>query len=313
MVYNRLSNPTTVTPTVQFNTFVRAGADYQVRALRYNQVATDYEKIRYLTLQGLEVAMESSRGGMLTMPENRVGMVNTHISNTSFQDDESEHNLKKLLSKYYPQVGFNFNLAANTTRRVRIANLPGITHRAPRQATESDPRWRNLINHYRDIFAFWHGSINYFFIHNSTVNTPVLLMASHNPYTTVDTNILVPSSAENQLNDTYATMTTTTQDTANTDLSETSIYSHMSNLRVNPTIEVTTPFRSIFRRLYTIDNRIGANDYTDFDECAGSLDLVYTNPSATDIPVSAMSFQSLGSDFRFKYLIPPPSLTTRDV
>lgn len=309
MVYNRLSSPTTVTPTIQFNVFVKAGSDYQLRALRYNQTGSDYERIRFLTLQGLEVAMESSRGGMLTMPENRVGMSNAHVSNTSFQDDESEHNLKKLLSKYYPQIGFTFNLAANTTRRMTIANLPGLTHRALRSGTEADPRWRNLINHFRDIFAFWHGSINYFFIHNSTVNTPTLLTVSHDPYTIVGGNLTVPSSLQNQLNDTYATVESDVIQTANIDISETAVYSHMSNLRVNPTVEITAPYRSIYRRLYTIDNRQSEiGDPTDYDECAGSLDLQYTNPGTTDIPISLMTFQSLGSDFRFKYLIPPPSL-----
>lgn len=310
MVYNKLSHPATVTSTIQFNAFVRAGSDYQLRALRFNRAEpVTYEKIRYVTLQsGLEVAMETSRGGMLTMPENRVGMVNSHISNTSFQDDGSEHNLGYLLSKYYPQVGLSFNLAANTTRRLSIANLPGILHRSPRHLTESDPRWRNLINHFRDIYAFWHGSLNYFFIHNSTVNTPVLLIASHDPQGLPTSSFLVPSSQSGQLNDTYGTFTSSVEDTANVDLSETSVYSHISNIRVNPTIEVTTPYRSIYRRLYTVDNRLGASDFADKDESAGTLDLIYTNPSATDIPVSALAFQSVGSDFRFKYLIPPPSL-----
>nr|QKW94214.1 structural polyprotein [PNG bee virus 11] len=311
-VYNRLSHPTTVTPTIQFNVYIRAGSDYQLRALRFSTGEVDtHEQIRYVSIQGLEVAMESSRGGMLVMPENRVGRANTHVSNTSFQDDDSEHHLGFLLSKYYPQLGAEFTLAANTTRRISIANLPGLTHRAPRVATEADPRWRNLINHFRDIYAFWHGSLNYFIIHNSTVNNPILLIASHDPDGETASNLLIPSGATNQRNDTYASISTVEQEQANVDISETSVYSHISNLRVNPTIEVTTPYRSIYRRLYNTGNRIGASDYADFSECAGTLDLLYSNPSGTDIPISAMIFQSVGSDFRFKYLIPPPSLRSR--
>ncbi|QMU95548.1 nonstructural polyprotein [Eotetranychus kankitus picorna-like virus] len=311
-VYNRLSHPTTVTPVIQFNAYVRAGADYQLRALRFRKTEpNNQETIRYVTLQNLLVATESSRGGMLTMPENRVGRTNAHVSNTSFQDDDSEHHLGKLLSKYYPQVGLTFDLAENTTRRITIGNLPGITHRSPRVQTEADPRWRNLINHFRDIYAFWHGSLNYFIIHNSTVNNPILLMVSHDPDNYSNTNFLIPSGAENQRNDTYASLNTSTVISTTTDLSETCIYSHISNLRVNPTVEVTAPYRSIYRRLYTTDSVLGANDYADFDQSAGALDLVYSNPSDTAIPISAMVFQSVGSDFRFKYLIPPPSLRSR--
>nr|AWK77847.1 structural polyprotein [Darwin bee virus 6] len=310
MVYNRLSHPSTVTSSINYNCFIRAGSDYQLRALRYRKGDPNtYEKFRYITLQsGLDVSMESSRSGMERMSENRVGETSNHVSNTVFQDDPSEHNIGYLLSKYYPQVGIQFSLETNSTRRVNIANLPGILHRAPRVTAEADPRWRNLISHFRDIFAFWHGSLNYFLIHNSTVNTPILLVASHDPTGTTSSSFLVPSGSENQLNDSYGSFDTNVEEMANVDLSETAIYSHISNLRVNPTIEVTTPYRSIYRRLYTTDSVTGASENATQVSCAGTLDLIYSNPSSTDIPVSALLFQSVGSDFRFKYLIPPPSL-----
>lgn len=311
LVYNRLSAPSTVTPNIEFNVYIKAGKDYQLRGLRY-VTGNNYQVVNYVTLQsGINVDMESSRSGILYNQANRVGRTTNGLVDATFQDDNTEHDLNKLLSKYYPQIGLTFNLAANTKRNIKISNLPGLSQRSPRVATEADPRWQNLINHFRDIYAFWHGSLNYFAIHNSTVNTPVLLMVSHDPRQTTNTNILVPSGAENQRNDTYAPIATTTQITTNVDVSETSIYSHISNLRVNPTVEISPPYRSIYRRLYTTDNALGANDFPDFDQCAGVLDFNYSNPSTTDIPVSVLLFQSIGSDFRFKYLIPPPSLRIR--
>lgn len=318
MVYNRLSHPTTVTPTIQFNVYVKAGNDYQVRGLKFarNQ-GGNYQRIRYVELQGLFVENETSRGGITKLPENRVGMTNAGLSSTSFQEDNTEHSLDKLLSKYYPQVALSFTVGASSTRKLRVASLPGLVQRMQRDTTNStpDPKWRNLIAHFRDIYAFWHGSLNYFIIHNTTVNTPVLLMTSHDPTDFAMQNLQVTNGSLSDA--TNAWYSPIEQDTVesddNADVSETSIYSHISNLRVNPTVEITTPYRSIYRRLYTVDNFLPvAQDTADQDNSLGVLDLIYSNPSVTDISLSATIFQSVGSDFRFKYLIPPPSLQTRN-
>lgn len=307
MIFNRLTNPTSVANSVAMNVYIKGGSDYAIRTLRNHNDKNNYETIRYITLQAGNVAMESTRGGMLHMPMNRVGRVDTHISDTSFLDDDSEHNLQKLLSKYYPQIGFEFTLDANSVRSVQLSNLPGLTARAPRDNARSDPKSKNLINHFRDIYAFWSGSLNYFIIHDSTVNTPVLLMATHDPTFNVTNNQLVPSESTDR-NNTYALIDTDVQLTNNVDYSDTALYSHISNLRVNPTVEITPAYRSIFRRLYTTSNVLGANDDPDETAAAGVVLLRYSNSTATDIPVAALVFQSVGSDFKFKYLIPPPSL-----
>lgn len=311
MVYNILSHPSTVTDDLNYNVYVAAGEDFQLRSLRYHTDLNSYQQIGYIALQGLEVAMEQSQEGMFREKANRVGMVDDTINSASFLDDNSEHNLQYLLSKYYPQVGFSFTVPATDARRIRIASLPGLNARAPRGATQNDPLWRNLICHFKEIFAFWHGSLNYFVIHDSTVNTPILLTASHNPLEKPGLNLLIPSQVPNQQNSTYISVTTETNQNISYD--ETSCYSHLSNLRVNPTIEVTTPYRSLYRRLYCKDYSAGAtfDKAATFEQCIGALDLYYTNPSANDIPLAAMVFQSVGSDFRFKYLIPPQTVRTQ--
>lgn len=305
MIYNKLSHPETVTNNVAFNSYISAGNDFQLRALKYNRSGNSYENPNFVELQGMTVAMESSRGGMLHENDNRVGINSAYIKSTSYQHDNSEHNLCKLLSKYYPQIGFSFTVDPNNAREVLVASKPGLLMRSPRVGANLDPQWRNLISHFRDIYAFWHGSLNYFVIHNTTVNTPLLVTVTHEPNSDADVNQLIPPSATDQ-NPTYVTVETFER--ARINYGATSAYSHMSNLRVNPTLEVSTPYRSIYRRLYTKSNALGANDYTDLTESNGVLAFNYSNPSATEIPVSAFIFQSVGSDFRFKYLIPPPSI-----
>lgn len=317
-VYNKLSHPSTVSSTINFNVYIKAGQDFQFRALKFNDDGgNQFQKINYVTLQSLDMIYESTREGMTQERVNRVGISPRGLTKTSFQEDDSEEHLGTLLQKYYPQFGYNLTLPTNNISKISIASNPGLSYRSPRDVTEPvlnpDPRWRNLIAHYRDIYAFWEGSLNYFIIHNTTVNNPVILMASHDP-----SDFLKPLTAVNNGQAAIRTNTylvplslQTVTIPSDVDLSETSIYSHISNIRVNPTVEVTTPHRSIYRRLYTTDFRNSTTDTLDQDRTIGTVDIVYSNPSATEQTVSALVYQSVGDDFQFKYLIPPPTLKSR--
>lgn len=315
LVYNKLSHPSTVTSTIDFNVFIKAGQDFQVRALKYNDdLFQNFQKINYITLQGLDVVYESTRNGIMKEQVNRVGISDSQISRTTFQQDSSEHNLNLLLQKYYPQIGFNIAIDAGGITRLVINSTPGLSFRQPRDntdpATNPDPRWRNLIAHYRDIYAFWHGSLNYFIIHNTTVNNPIILMASHDPRDYSLATSPVDIGTDTTRTNPYSV--SISREYANEeDLSETSIYSHISNLRVNPTIEITTPYRSIYRRVYSKDTLIAQADGPDQTESIGNIDIKYANPGTEAQTVSGLIYQSIGDDFQFKYLIPPPSLKTR--
>lgn len=316
-VYNKLSHPSTVSSTINYNVYIKAGDDFQFRALKFNNDGgNQYQRINYVTLQGLDVVYESTREGMTNESSNRVGISPKGLTKTSFQEDDSEEHLGVLLQKYYPQFGYNLTLPVQNTSTVSISSNPGMSYRTTRSTEPTlnpDPRWRNLIAHFRDIYAFWQGSLNYFILHNSTVNNPVILMASHDPTDyAVDLTPVNAGQASIRPNTYYIPASArATQTTADVDLSETSIYSHISNIRVNPTIEITTPHRSLYRRLYTTDFREAATSIIDQDRSIGTLDLVYSNPSGTEQTVSALVYQSVGDDFQFKYLIPPPSLKSR--
>ncbi|APG78433.1 hypothetical protein 2 [Hubei picorna-like virus 78] len=316
-VYNKLSHPSTVSSTINFNVYVKAGQDFQFRALKFNNDGgNQYQRINYVTLQGLDVVYESTREGMARERPNRVGIISTGLTKTSFQEDDSEEHLGVLLQKYYPQFGYNITLPVQNTSTVSISSVPGMSFRTTRNTDPTlnpDPRWRNLIAHFRDIYAFWQGSLNYFILHNSTVNNPVILMASHDPTDyAVDLTPVNSGQASIRPNTYYIPASIQATPTAvDVDLSETSVYSHISNIRVNPTIEITTPHRSLYRRLYTSDFREAATSILDQDRSIGTIDLVYSNPSGTEQSISALVYQSVGDDFQFKYLIPPPSLKSR--
>nr|AYV88984.1 polyprotein-1 [Tetranychus truncatus] len=316
-VYNKLSHPSTVSSTINFNVYVKAGGDFQFRCLRFNaDFGNQYQKINYVTLQGLDVVYETTREGMAQEPVNRVGVSDARVTKSSFQFDDSEERLGVLLQKYYPQFAYRVDIEAANTLTVSIASLPGLVFRSQRDpdpALNPDPRWRNLIAHFRDIYAFWQGSLNYFIIHNTTVNNPILLSVSHDPTShLINLKQIDVGQASLKTKFYYAPIQSSVP-MANdeVDLSETAIYSHLSNLRVNPTIEITTAHRSIYRRLYTADSRIGSADLTDQDETIGNIDLLYSNPSTENVSLSAVVYQSIGDDFQFKYLIPPPSLKSR--
>lgn len=302
VVYNRLTVPGTVTPTLNFNVYLSAGEDFEFHGLR--DVANSVFPVSYIQIQSSDdVVYEASLEGMRREKANNVGIVSKLLGPSTFQSDSDETRLDKLLSRYYPQFAYQFTATANNSKSVLITPTPGQIEAAPRTANLSDPVFRNLISHYKQLYAFWEGSLNQFIIHNSTVNNPVILSLTHVPnlFNSSTTAYADPSG---QTAGAVAGFTSQNGTTLNSsvDLSLSSMYSHLSNLRVNPTVEITVPHRSKFRRLYPQL----VNDNPDTN-ATGVLYLRYSNPTADDIVVAATVFQSLGDDFRFKYLIPPLS------
>lgn len=305
IVYNKLVYPTTTANNINFNIYSKAGPDFEFRGLRNNDEGQAIFPVSYIELEASEeVINEASLHGMKHEHANAVGITEDTISTPPFQSGSDELNLRKLLARYYPQFAYTFTLAANQNRTLEIACLPGPIQRLARATNLSDPVFRNLVAHYKDIYAFWHGSLNYFITHNTTVNTPLLLTVTHAPNSFLQTFEAYPST-DATVNEAQAAFYRGTAAANNAvDLSISSAYSHLSNLRVNPTVEITVPYRSIYRRLYstyeTLDTLID-------EKSTGELLCLYSNPSQTEITVSAAVYQSTGDDFRFKYLVPPDS------
>ena len=307
MILNKLTYPSTVSPTINYNVYIKAGEDFQVRGLKNNPDINNIFPVSYINIQSLDVAYESSLEGMRKHSSNYVGVKNQFDPSPSFQSDNSEHNLYDLLARYYPQYAYTFNLAANSNRNLYLESHPGPIDRLTRAENRSDPVFRNLIVHFKELFAMWKGSLNFFILHNTTVNNPILLTAAHSPLTTHAPTVY--PSTKTTVNGANVGLNYDAAVPGNTiDLSVSSIYSHLSNLRVNPTIEITTPHRSRFRRLYTTLTPNAGRYLSSF---TGELSLLYSNPSDTAQQVSATVYQSLGDDFRFKYLIPPQSRQVR--
>jgi len=300
LAYNRLTYPGTVTPTVQFNVFISAGEDFDFHGLRdpvNNIFPTTYVQIQ----SGYDVVYESSLEGMKREKANNVGIRQSLLSPSTYQSDPDELKLDKLLSRYYPQFAYSLQLAPNASRNVVITSTPGLIERAARSTNNNDPIFRNLISHYKQFYAFWCGSLNQFIIHNTTVNDPIVLTVTHIPNQFNGSTTAYPNAMGNT-SDAVAGAIFSNSNSGVTDLSLTSLYSHVSNLRVNPTIEVTTPHRSKFRRLYPqlVNPNVDTN-------ATGALFLRYSNQNigGTTTPlISAIVYQSIGDDFRFKYLIP---------
>jgi len=180
VVYNRLTYPGTVTPNINFNVFVSAGEDFEFHGLR--DLRNDIFPVSYIQIQsGNDVIYEASLEGMKREKANVVGVSTRLLSPSSFQSSAEEMKLDKLLSKYQPQYAYSFNLTAGNSRSLVASITPGPVERAARSATLPDPVFRNLITHYKQLYAFWCGSLNHFIIHNSTVNNPVILSVVHVP------------------------------------------------------------------------------------------------------------------------------------
>jgi len=303
VVYNRLTFPGTVTPTVQFNVYVSAGEDFEFHGLR--DPRANIFPMSYIQIQsGDDVVYEASLEGMKRENANVVGISKQLISNSTFQSSPEEMKLNKLLTKYQPQFAVNFTITASNSRNLIVQCTPGLIERDTTSDTLPDPIFRNLISHYKQFYAFWCGSLNYFFLHNSTVNNPVILSLTHIPNVELGVPTDYPNLVGNT-NDAIAGFSASTTQTPNTniDLSFTAMYSHLSNIRVNPSVEVTVPHRSKFRRLYP--KILGSAADT---QATGTLYLRYSNPTTTDQVVALTAFQSIGDDFRFKYLIPALSV-----
>lgn len=296
-VLSQLSGPGTVSDIIDVNLYMSAGSDIQFKGLRTER--NSVTATPYLTdgvqLQSQDVAMESSKMGMEIDKANSMALQKHNVSRDSDQG-LSDDNLYKLLSRYYPQIGFRFTVASESNRIFRVAQHPGLQRQSGDGQKANTLEYVNLLSHFSEIFTFWEGSINYFFLHNTTVNNPILATFTHNhsDYSPFNTTAYATNG-----NYALASVGGAFADNA-VDLAISTRYSHISNLRLNAAVEVTLPFRTQYRRCY-----ISPDQQSRPAAFPGTLDILYSNPSGADQTVSLQLFQSVGDDFRFHYLVPP--------
>lgn len=302
-VLNPLRGPSTVSDTVDFNVFISTGTDFQIKGLNSTRLGST--GIPYITngnvqLQSLDVALESSRTGMEEDKKNSLSVSKHNTPKDSDQGFNSDNYLPKLLSRYYPQLGFRFTVDPQSNRIFRVRQYPGLLGQTnPQQPDARTIVFSNLISYYSRIFCFWEGSINYFFLHNTTVNNPILATFTHNNLPSDDYTTVPATAIPNQDLNAYASVGAAFADET-VDLAVATRYSHISNLRVNASVEITLPYRSLYRR----SGLSKTGDPLAFPNAPGSLDILYSNPSTTAQQISVQIFQSLGEDFRFQYLVP---------
>lgn len=296
-VLSPLSGPAVVSDTIDINIYMSAGKDIQFKGLRTERnsvMATPYITDG-VQLQSEDVALESSKMGMEQDKANSMSLQKHNVAKDGDQG-YSDDDLYKLLARYYPQIGYRFTVAPESNRIFRLAQHPGLQRQGATGQKNNTLEYVNLVSHFSEIFTFWEGSLNYFFLHNTTVNNPVLATFTHN-----HSNPAALSPSAYATNDNYALASVGGAFADNAvDLSVSTRYSHISNLRINAAVEITLPFRTFYRRcVITPDQQYRPT------AVPGVLEVLYSNPSGTEQTVSLQLFQSVGDDFRFHYLVPP--------
>lgn len=292
-IQNPLSRPSTVSNIVNVNCYVSAGDDYEVRALKPVAFSVGPE----IDFQ-MGVDLESSRSGQTARTDNVIGVDDTSVVTDTTQGNDSEMHLKNLLSRYYPSFAYRNPLTTDNSYIVSTYPTPTSSWGTTARPSGSP----DLLNYFSLMYRFWFGGINWMFVHDTTVNTPLYLSVSHEPdttgpiITTTDANIPV----------TYPYTTTTVNPVI---FNELYYYSNFSNLRVNPTVCVTTPYRSLYTKLLcdaSVTNTSGLQDgaraFT-----AGRLVLTYSNTTSSTQDLSCLVLKGAADDFRLSYLVCPPT------
>lgn len=293
MIQNTLTHPGTVANNVDINVFVSGGDDFELRSACPQFTATNTNVI----FQSGTVSLEGTRSGEADRQDSKIGVSPSGVGTDTTQGPARETHLKFLLSRYFPANTFAQAIQANDSILDIIYSSPVYAY----PTYEAGSCSSDLLSYFGRLYRFWTGGLNHMFIHSSTVNQPIFLHTDHNP----DYDFATTTDGVNGL--TYLAFT---QLNEGNDLSNSAFYTSVHNLRVNPTVSVTTPFRSIYPKLLTETPSIAASGLDDAGRAftTGVLRNKYFNSTADTITLRCEYFRGAGDDFRLFYLINPPKI-----
>nr|QKN88743.1 MAG: structural polyprotein [Totiviridae sp.] len=292
MVQNKLTHPGTVANTVQINVFVSAGDDFEFRSVG----RSTYAGQNSVLFQSGDVSLEGTRSGETDFSDTKIGVSTTGVGSDTTQGPPQETHLKFLLSRYYPSCGMKINIDARQSAIDFIASTPVFSY--PNYQTVGCSS--DLLSYFGRLYRFWNGGINHMFIHSTTVNQPLFLYTNHLPDYDYNTPSTVAGLSYNAIQ---------TEGTVE-DSSFATYYTSVHNLRVNPTVSITTPYRSIYPKLLTETPAIDSSGLADGARAftTGVLQNTYFNSSQTTVGIDCQYFRGAADDFRLFYLINPPKI-----
>lgn len=293
MIQNTLTHPGTVSNNVDINVFVSGGDDFDLRSACRQYQAADNSVI----FQSGTVALEGTRSGESDNADSKIGVSATGVGKDTTQGPPQETHLKFLLSRYYPAVTMEQSVPANASTTASIYSTPVFAWPRYQEAGCSS----DLLSYFSRLYRFWAGGINHMFIHSTTVNQPIFLFTDHIP----DFEYFVNTNGSTGLNYEAFTLGSASLSTANS-----TYYTSVHNLRVNPTVSITTPFRSIFPKLLTETPALPSSGLPDGADafCSGIIVNSYQNSTSTPAVLNVSYFRGAGDDFRLFYLINPPKI-----
>nr|UYL95315.1 MAG: polyprotein [Suizhou Dicis tick virus 1] len=306
-VQNSLTHPGTVSDNVDINIFVAGGADYDLRAVKQSSVSQPLPTTVYTypvtEIQSDVMSLEATRSGLSEKDTNRIGVTPAVIPQDTMQGTDKETHLKFLLSRYYPSHIWSNNIPSKRIWHVQYSVSPTVY--SVTNNYEYIPQ--DLFTYFARLYRFYTGGINFMFIHNTTVNDPFITYALHN-YTNYD-----PVSAPYAYEDARTVFEFADQPAGDNLIPPTIQYANANNIRVNPTICVTAPYRSIYPKLLSDLGSLGDSQLPDayIAYTSGTVDVYYYNTSENTKYLETHVYKGAGDDFRFYYLIQPPRLRWR--
>lgn len=294
MVQNSLTHPGTVSNGVDMNIFVSGGDDFDFRSAGRQPNAAQTA----LVFQSGDVQLEGTRSGETDLTDNKIGVSTSGVGQDHTQGPAQETHLKFLLSRYFPSASMRQAIPAGQYITTSVSSTPVFTY--PNYVDAGCTS--DFLSYFSRLYRFWTGGINHMFIHSTTVNQPVYMYTDHEP----DFDYLVPVPTNTGL---IHNMLQTSASSVS-DISNSAYYSSVHNLRVNPTVSVTTPYRSIYPKLLTETPATATSGLEDGARafCTGVLSNSYRNYSTTDQVVNCDYFRGAADDFRLFYLINPPRM-----
>lgn len=291
IVQNSLTHPGTVSNNVDVNVFLSGGDDFDLHSVG---PPTGYVTPTPIFQSG-NVSLEGTRSGESNNADSKVGVSSSGVGTDTTQGPPKETHLKFLLSRYFPAVNFSQTLPANSGATNTIYSTPVFAFPEYQQGGCSS----DLLSYFSRLYRFWTGGINHMLVHNTTVNNPIILHTDHEP----DVDF------QNTTNSSGLTFMASTAVVANSSAFST-YYSSLNNLRVNPTVSITTPFRSIYPKLLTETPSIAQSGLEDAARafCTGVLNNRYHNYSTTPVDLNTTYMRGAADDFRLFYLITPPRI-----
>jgi len=289
VIQNPLTHPGTVAGDVDINVFISGEKDFELRAVRQPTYTNPS-----ITIQGA-LELENTRSKETYQTGNIIGVSNSEVPQDMMQGSNKEMDLKFLLKRYYPSVTrvLNPNSGMYAVQDV-ITPVNTINRTWPSKPSA------DLLSYFSRMYRFWTGGINYLYTFNTSVNDALLTTLTHDYG-------YFSSELKTELGNTYVLASKTDTSDAFTD-SNTN-YSTIHNLRVNPHISVTPPYRSVYTKLLA---DAGHNDLSLADGMAaysvGILNMRLDFTNAKEKTITNVLYRGAADDFRLFYLVHPPQL-----